>query len=96
MSIKSFISEIFRSCLDILRDNEHLTGDKALRPLGYFLQLRLLEPQFGRGIDIDNYPYDFSAYEFPDKHREKLLRLVRFSYLSKEGKEDDCVNYLKD
>lgn len=95
MSIKTFISEIFRSCLDILRDNEHLTGDKALRPLGYFLQLRLLEPQFGRGIDIDNYPYDFSAYEFPDKHREKLLRLVRFSYLSKEVKEDDLVNNMK-
>jgi type I restriction-modification system DNA methylase subunit len=95
MSIKSFISEIFRSCLDILRDNEHLTGDKALRPLGYFLQLRLLEPQFGRGIDIDNYPYDFSAYEFPDKHRDKLLRLVRFSYLSKEVKEDDLVNNMK-
>jgi type I restriction-modification system DNA methylase subunit len=95
MSIKSFIRETFRSCLDILRDSEHLIGDKALRPLGYFLQLRLLESQFGKEIDIDNpIYYDFREYEFADnqelcdKHLAELLRLARFSYLTKV-KEDN-------
>jgi type I restriction enzyme M protein len=102
MSIKSFIRETFRSCLDILRDSEHLIGDKALRPLGYFLQLRLLESQFGKEIDIDNYPYGIhTKYESSftkeecDKHLAALLRLVRFSYLAKEVKEDNLVNNME-
>ena len=95
MSIKNFISETFRACLDILRDSEHLTGDKALRPLGYFLQLRLLESKFGKEIDIENYPYDFSQYEFPEVHRSAVLRLARFSYLAKEVKEDNLVKNME-
>ena len=102
MSIKNFIRETFRSCLDILRDSEYLTGDKALRPLGYFLQLRLLEPQFGKEIDIENYDYciyqkyasTFSKEEC-DKHLAALLRLTRFSYLAKVVKEDDLVNNME-
>jgi type I restriction-modification system DNA methylase subunit/restriction endonuclease S subunit len=95
MSIKNFISETFRACLDILRDSEHLTGDKALRPLGFFLQLRLLESKFGKEIDIENYPYDFSQYEFPEVHRSAVLRLVRFSYLANEVKEDNIVKNME-
>jgi type I restriction-modification system DNA methylase subunit/restriction endonuclease S subunit len=91
---KKSLTDIFRSCLDILRDNEHLTGDKALRPLGYFLQLRLLESQFGRTIDIDNFPYDFSEYEFPERQRAEVLKLVRFSYLA-TVKEDNLVNNMQ-
>ena len=95
MSIKFFIRDTFRSCLDILRDSECLIGDKALRQLVYFLQLRLLESKFGKEIDIDNYPYNFSEYEFPEIHRAKVLALTRFSYLAKEVKEDDIVNNMK-
>lgn len=98
MSIKNFIRETFRSCLDILRDAEHLIGDKALRPLGYFLQLRLLEPQFGKEIDIDNYDYGLhKKYEGQMSKEEcdnllgKLLKRARFSCLAKEVKEDDIV-----
>jgi type I restriction-modification system DNA methylase subunit len=101
MSIKNFIRETFRSCLDILRDSEYLTGDKALRPLGFFLQLRLLESQFGKEIDIDNpVYYDFKEYEFADnkelcdKHLAELLRLARFSYLAKV-KEDNLKTYME-
>ena len=104
MSIKKFIRETFRSCLDILR-TEHLTGDKALRPLGYFLQLRLIESQFGKEIDIDNpIYYNFRHYEFADNkercddHLAQLLRIARFSYLAKV-KEDNLkmnLEYLWD
>ena len=99
MSIKSFIRETFRSCLDILRDSEHLIGDKALRPLGYFLLLRLLESKFGKEIDIDNSKYyNFSEYEFAnnkelcDKHLGELLRLARFSYLAKVKEDNLKIN----
>lgn len=100
MSNKNFIRETFRSCLDILRDSEHLTGDKALRPLGYFLQLRLLEPQFGKEIDIDNYDYGiYNKYEWNketcDKHLAALLRLTRFSYLAKNVKIDNLVTSME-
>jgi hypothetical protein len=37
-----------------LRDNEGLTGDKALRNMSYFLILKLIEPRLGKEIDIDN------------------------------------------
>ena len=100
MSNKNFIRETFRSCLDILRDSEHLTGDKALRPLGYFLQLRLLEPQFGKEIDIDNYDYGiYNKYEWNketcDTHLAALLRLTRFTYLAKDVKIDDLVTSME-
>jgi type I restriction enzyme M protein len=86
----SNLTSIFKNCLDVLRDNEHLTGDKALRTLAHLLDLRLLEHQFGKTIDIDNFKYDFSDYGFTEKeeqeHKMKLLQIVRFSKLA-ESKE---------
>ena len=87
---KTNLSTIFNYCLDVLRNNEHLTGDKALRTLAHLLDLRLLEPQFGNQIDIDTYEYDFSLYEdeIIEKHKAKLLSMVRFSNLAKEKEEN--------
>jgi type I restriction-modification system DNA methylase subunit len=86
-SHKSNLTALFTHCLDILRNNEHLTGDKALRTLAHLLDLRLLEPQFGSQIDIDTFAYDFSAYDdsIVEHHKAKLLKLVRFSNLAKEN-----------
>jgi type I restriction-modification system DNA methylase subunit len=70
----------FKKCMNILRDNEGLTGDKALRNLSYLLILKLIEPQFDKGIDIDT--YDFG------EHNETILKMVRFSNLSKIEKGD--------
>ena len=63
-----------------MRDNEGLTGEKALRNLSYLLILKLLEPQFGNVIKIDDYEYDFDD----DEEKEILLEIVRFSNLSNE------------
>jgi len=80
------LKSIFDSCFDILRDNEHLMGEKALRSFSKLLILRLLETKFGSEIDIDNHPYDFSHYEGgverQKKEKEKLLKYVRFSNLA--------------
>ena len=84
------LKTLFKFCLDVLRDNEHLTGDKALRNLSYLLDLRLLESQFNNNIDIDNYNYDFSHIEdeYIENHKFKLLKFARFSNLAKEKEEN--------
>jgi len=90
------LTTIFKYCLDVLRDNEHLTGDKALRTLAHLLDLRLLEPQFGKTINIDKFDYDFSHIEdeMIDNHKKKLLSIVRFSKLAQE-KEDNIPTNMK-
>ena len=85
------LAVVFKYCLDVLRNNEHLTGDKALRTLAHLLDLRLIESQFGISIDIDTHQYDFSDYDADvnvEEQKTKLLRLVRFSNLAKEKEEN--------
>jgi len=93
--IKASLINVFKSCLNILRDNG-LTGEKALRNMSYLLILKLLEPRFGDEIDIDNYGYDFSHIndDTIETHKNKLLKIARFSNLSKE-KEDDIPTLMK-
>jgi type I restriction-modification system DNA methylase subunit/restriction endonuclease S subunit len=94
---KTILSNIFRACLNILRDNEGLTGEKALRNMSYLLILKLLEPHFGSEIDIYNYEYDFASYfdeNVIEYNKNRLLSIVRFSNLSNE-KDDDIPNLLK-
>jgi type I restriction-modification system DNA methylase subunit/restriction endonuclease S subunit len=92
---KTTLINVFKNCLNMLRDNEGLTGEKALRTLSYLLILKLLEPHLDGEIDINNYDFDFSHIEddVVDKHKEKLLKIVRFSNLAKE-KEDNIPNLM--
>jgi len=91
---KTALISIFKNCLNILRDNEGLTGEKALRTMSYMLILKLLEPHFGGEINIDDYSYDFSHIEdeMISKHKNKLLEMVRFSNLSNEKEDNIPVN----
>lgn len=94
MDTKSKLIAVFKSILDTLRDNEGLTGEKALRNLSYLLILKLIENHFGGEINIDNYDYDFSHIEdeFVESHRNKLLSIVRFSNLSNENEDNIPIN----
>ena len=94
MDNKTTLISVFKSSLNILRDNEGLTGEKALRTLSYLLILKLLEPHFGGEINIDDYEYDFSHIEdeMIEKHKNKLLEIVRFSNLSNEKEDNIPVN----
>jgi type I restriction enzyme M protein len=96
MDNKTTLISVFKNCLNILRDNEGLTGEKALRNLSYLLILKLLEPHFGGEINIDDYKYDFShiADETIETHKNTLLKFVRFSNLSNE-KEDNIPVIMK-
>jgi type I restriction enzyme S subunit len=91
---KITLVSVFKSFLNILRDNEGLTGDKALRNMSYLLILKLLEPHFEGEINIDDYEYDFSHIEdeMIEKHKNKLLEIVRFSNLSNEKEDNIPVN----
>jgi type I restriction-modification system DNA methylase subunit len=92
---KSVLINLFKNCLNILRDNEGLTGEKALRNMSYLLILKLLEPRLTE-IGIDNYNYDFSEYDDDviEKYKSKLFGMVRFSNLANE-KEDNIKRYIK-
>ena len=77
MDNKSTLICVFKNCLNILRDNEGLTGEKALRTMSYLLILKLLEPHFGGEIDIDNCnEYDFASY-FEDDVIEELKSSIK-------------------
>ena len=93
---QDILRQIFKRCLDILRDNEGLTGEKALRNLSYLLILKLIEYHFGSNINIDDYNYDFSDIidEQVEKFKEDLLKNVRFSKLT-EVKEEDLLYNIK-
>ena len=90
-------NNMLKSCLNILRDNEGLTGDKALRNLSYLLVLKLIEPHFdnktGEIKNIDD--YDFGIIENIE-HHNKLLSIMRFSKLAEEKDENipNNIGYL--
>jgi len=88
MDNKTTIISVFKSCLNILRNNEGLTGVKALRTLSNLLILKLLEPHFGGEINIDDYDYEFSHIKDEMVEKNKLLSMVRFSNLSNEKEEN--------
>lgn len=93
-AMKSSLSSLFKWCLDILRDQEHLTGDKALRSIAYLLILRLSEPQIDNGnIDIDNIDY-YDQDEYDKEIIERYMTYARFSTL-KELKEEELVEKIK-
>lgn len=95
---KSELSGKFNQCLNILRDNEAITGDKALRNLSYLLILKLLEPQLD-AMNIKNYDYDFSEYDdISTNDKNILFNCLSFSNLAKieENNYSRYLNYLWD
>jgi type I restriction enzyme M protein len=91
---KNLLTQTFKSCLNVMRDNEGLTGEKALRNLSYLLVLKLIEPHISKEINFENIEYDFSHIDddLVEKHKNKLLGIIRFSNLSKEKEDNIPVN----
>jgi len=94
MDNKTTLISVFKNIMDILRDNEALVGPNALSTWTPLLILRMIEPHFGGEIDIDNYEYNFSHIEdgMIEKHKNKLLEIVRFSNLANEKEDNIPVN----
>ena len=79
------LTTLFASCMNILRDLEHLTGDKALRNLSYLLVLRLIEPMNGKEIDFNDHSYTLGKYQ---SKRHKLIEYTKFSKIATSEEED--------
>ena len=93
---KNKLITCFKSCLDILRDSECITGNKALRNISYLLTLKLIEPKIGKEIDIDGFAYDFEHIheDMINNHKTKLLSICRFTNLALE-KDDNISENIK-
>ena len=89
---KNKLKNIFNFCLDFLRSNETLVGDRAFKSLSYLIYLRLLEPLFGKEIDIDGFDYKFKPpvgqEHLQEKLNQRMLYLSRFSNLLNEDEDD--------
>ena len=85
-SNRTLLTNLFKNCLDILRDNESLVGDKALRTFGYLLILRTLE---NKKLDTVKINFNNRVYPNLDKlTREKVLLFTKFSNLA-QSKDDN-------
>lgn len=85
-ALKQELTQLFKTCLNKLRDQEHLTGDKALRCIAYFLVLRLCEDKIDDGtIDIDNLEY-YDTYTYEEDDLIRYSGYAKFSTLMKETK----------
>jgi len=97
MNNKDLIN-VFNKCLNILRDNEGLTGEKALRNVSYLLVLKLIEPHINKEIDIENFPFDFSEFgeKVKEHNKKKLFEIIYFTNLSNSNENDinNLLNYL--
>jgi type I restriction-modification system DNA methylase subunit/restriction endonuclease S subunit len=87
---KEMFKTLFKSILNILRDNEGITGERALRNMAYLLVLKMIEPRIGVELDMDTYKYDFSHIEdeLVEAHKNKLLEILRFSNLAKQHEDN--------
>ena len=79
---------VFNSCLNVLRDNEVLIGDNALRNISYLLTLKLIEPQIDREIDLSQCVGFGDESHLSKEHWSKLLEISRFSVLKNEKEEN--------
>lgn len=68
---KTKLGDTLRECLFMLRDDEGLFFDTALKNLSYLLVLKLIEPHIGNEMCIEDY-------------KNELLQNLRFSIFSKE------------
>jgi type I restriction-modification system DNA methylase subunit len=81
------IQQFFKFSLNYLRDNEGLTGEKALRNTTYFLILKLIEKHVGTLLNFEDFN-DFDSYfeaDVLENNRKKLLHFIKFSNLASEN-----------
>lgn len=84
---QEFIS-MFKSCLDILRDKEHLTGEKALCSIALLITYRLLNNQTD-DLGLETYDYNFKEKGYDEEDKKLVVHLVKFNRLVEEGKKSD-------
>lgn len=87
--------KVLDNCLDTLRDNEGLTGEKALRNISYMLTLALIEPRLGDSLNLFD-ASEIDLYDIPDDEIDIFKRYSVFSNLVslREGEQDNLIKVL--
>ena len=84
---KKKLENVFKNCLDILRNQEVIVGDKAMRNLSFLIIIKMIEQHIGNKIDLDDKSlYDLTDYSVQEK--EKIFSILRYSNLIKEKTEN--------
>lgn len=100
MSENKFIElkNIFKNILNLFRDTEAITGEKALRNMSYFMTLKLMEPHIGVTIKYNSEDYEDNIDPVKlNEFRQNIIVLVRFSKiveLANGDYSDYIVTYL--
>ena len=94
------LSSLFKSCLDILRnDAEHLIGDEALNELSYFLILKQSEKHIVSGsidiLNLDLYKDGISYKSYGKEKFQELLELIKFTKLVEYVKNPEKEKNIK-
>ncbi len=90
-------NKVFDHCLDILRDNEGLTGEKALRNMSYILTLALIEPRLAdHSLDLFDPESVVGLGGVPSEEIEIFKRYSVFSNLAnlQEDEQDNMITIL--
>lgn len=80
---ENIMQSILDTCLNILRTDEYIVGEKALANINKILILKLIEPKFDE-LNIINYNYDLDYIEDIDERndiKERCLNYIKFSNL---------------
>jgi type I restriction-modification system DNA methylase subunit len=82
---KNDLITLFNKCFNILRDNEHIVGEKALKTLSYLLYYKLIEGKIGTEINFEDYKH----YQFEnEEERVVLFDMLKMSNLVKKHNSD--------
>jgi type I restriction-modification system DNA methylase subunit/restriction endonuclease S subunit len=86
---------VLDNCLDILRDNEGVTGEKALRNMSYLLTLALIEPRLGSELDLFD-PNQVDLRQLEPYELETYQKYSKFSNLNRlsEAEQHNFITVL--
>jgi len=87
--IMASLINLFKWCLDLLRNQEHITGKEALKIITTLLSYKLIENK----IDWSNFKIDLSEYGIKDENKKELGIVYKNVYFSKYATESEKESY---
>jgi type I restriction-modification system DNA methylase subunit len=87
--------KMFESCINLLRNKEHIVGRYAMKTFAYILLLRLLEPKIrSKEIDIESEKEKYNISDLSEEKQIRIMDLTIFSNILKEKKENLTNNMI--
>lgn len=86
INMKEELNTLFKNCLNILRDNEHLTGTDALNTLSQFLTFKLIQDKLSNEINFANLENHYE--EIDDNQFEFLIKCCNIDFLLSQNRTE--------